>query len=252
MNNTAASVIAHEDHLDFSRFFSPDGREFPFTAGISLKKAGSLNPFKADGRRARKDFWKRLGFSDHRIAFLRQVHSRKVMVLDRRLHRGRRADGLVTRRQDVLLTVTAADCMPVFLYDRENGVLGLCHSGWKGTGIARIALEQMMREYGTKPGNVRALLGPAIGSCCYRVDELRAGEFTGEWGEKAAVYKDGEWYLDLRQANLALLGSLNLEEIADPGSCTSCDSRFGSFRREGPGSYTRMTAYFGYSPREKG
>jgi len=233
--------------LDFSSCFAQGGTEETPVAGISLVPAGSLNPFRQEGRRMRRDFFRQMNFPVSRTVHCRQLHTRKVVKAGISLVRGLRADGIITRRRGVLLTVTAADCMPVFLFDPENQALGLCHSGWKGTGIAARALEKMTAAFGTRPQQVTALLGPSIGGCCYRVDAQRAEAFAGEWGETAAVRREEGWFLDLKEANTRLLENRGVGRILTAGSCTVCDSRFGSFRREGPENYTRMAAFFGFS-----
>jgi len=233
--------------LDFSSCFAQGKPAETPVAGISLGPAGSLNPFRREGRRMRREFFRQMDFPVSRTVHCRQLHTRRVIKAGIPLFRGLRADGIITRRRGILLTVTAADCMPVFLFDPENLALGLCHSGWKGTGIAARALEQMEAAFGTRPERVTALLGPSIGGCCYRVDARRAEDFAREWGESSTIRRKDGWYLDLKEANTRLLENRGVGRILTADSCTVCDPRFGSFRREGPGNYTRMAAFFGFS-----
>src|SRR2546423_1706452 len=73
-------------------------------------------------------------------------------------------DALVTDRPGLPLLATFADCCPVLLFDPVRRALGLAHAGWRGTagGIARRAVEALGREYGSRPGDLMAGLGPAI------------------------------------------------------------------------------------------
>jgi copper oxidase (laccase) domain-containing protein len=164
----------------------------------------------------------------------------------------READGLVSPGRVAggapvgCLVITVADCMPIFLFDSGTGAFGLLHSGWKGTGILAEAVRVMGRLYGTKPADVSAVLGPRIGACCYVVDEARAAEFSGEFGAAAVVRADGRPRLDLVAANLAIADALGLGAVDVMDGCTSCDARFGSFRRQGAGRFTRMAAAIGY------
>jgi YfiH family protein len=175
------------------------------------------------------------------------------------------------------LSVTVADCLPVYLYDTASGAFALVHSGWKGTGIVLRALELMAELGRSKPEAVAAVLGPCISVCCYKVDPERAAAFEKEFGGNfsglevaagkeatgleaaAAAYlgpvsrreetKGGPaWYLDLKAANVRLLAGAGVRNIAVCEDCTFTDARLGSFRREGPqnGSYTRMLALAGY------
>jgi copper oxidase (laccase) domain-containing protein len=160
------------------------------------------------------------------------------------------------------LAVTAADCLPVFLLDTRSGSFAALHSGWKGTGIVLTALA-LMRDQGTRPEEVAALLGPCIRSCCYRVDEGRAVLFEAEFGPSSprvrvlirggdpyplgpVVRRDGGGsYLDLQAANARLLAAAGVRHLAWCEDCTFTDERLGSYRREGPGAYTRMAALAG-------
>jgi YfiH family protein len=157
------------------------------------------------------------------------------------------------RDRETALTVTVADCLPVFLYDTETEAYALLHSGWRGTGIVLAALALMAQRWGTRPSSVAALLGPCIRACCYNVDEARAAAFEAEFGGSAGEYplgpvvrrKGGRPALDLQAANARLLAGAGVRNLSYCVDCTFSDSRLGSFRREGP-AYTRMLAVLGY------
>jgi len=154
-------------------------------------------------------------------------------------------DGMVSFTPGIFLAVTVADCLPVFLLDTENGYWSVLHSGWKGTGIVLKALE-IMKKTGTRPEALAAVLGPCIQSCCYRVDEERAKCFEAEFGSTEGVQKVPDtFFIDLQAANVRLLAGAGVRHIAHCTDCTFTDERLGSFRREGPESYTRMIAMAG-------
>jgi YfiH family protein len=71
----------------------------------------------------------------------------------------------------VLIAVTTADCVPVFVVDRRRRVVASVHAGWRGAarGVLEEALRLMEREWGTKPRDVALHLGPAICGTCYEV-----------------------------------------------------------------------------------
>ncbi len=235
------------NYIDLSSFYP----EFPGSSsllmGLSLKSAGSLNPFCSEGVKNREKFFRTRGVSLKNLQYCRQVHSRRVFDITTDPVQGREGDGIITSRKDYFLSVTAADCMPVFLWDPENEVIGLCHSGWKGTGIAEVAMKMMQSNYGTRPEKVWVLLGPAIGSCCYRVDESRTALYKNEWGEKSIEVRNDGSFLNIRIANHNLLEKAGVKNISSLDKCTACTADFGSFRREGPENYTRMAAYIGFS-----
>jgi YfiH family protein len=218
------------------------------TCAVSGRGAGDMR--YGDGNNpARLALYRAVGLDPSRVAAFRQVHSRKVEEATPEniaTAIGREADGAYTGSREIALSVTVADCLPVFLYDMRSGARALVHSGWKGTGIALDALNAMAARYGTKPGNVAAVLGPCIQSCCYKVDDGRADAFEAEFGA-SSVRRDGKGaYLDLQAANVSLLSGAGVKNIAACGDCTFTDARLGSFRRENAGvdgkPYTLMAA----------
>lgn len=261
--NTGISAHPNAPALHFS--FNAAGAP---RAAMSLAAAGDMG-FGDDENRFRRDQWLRdTGFDPGRAAAPDLIHSR-IVVEDRMLRRpggaaagmsarqgpggpSIEADGIISSgrchngQAAGCLVITVADCMPVFLFDADSGAFGLLHSGWKGTGILKEAVMAMARLYGSRPGNVSALFGPRIGSCCYRVDEERAAGFEAEFGFSAVLRADDGPRLDLVAANLAIAEKLGLRSVEVVDGCTCCDSRFGSFRRQGPGRFTRMAAVISY------
>jgi copper oxidase (laccase) domain-containing protein len=145
-----------------------------------------------------------------------------------------------------------ADCLPVYLYDTGSGAFGLLHSGWRGTGIVRRALDLMGERWGTRTEEIAAVLGPCIRGCCYRVDRGRARDFEGEFGGSGGPYplgpvsreEAGEFFIDLPAANARILARAGVRQLAVCQDCTFTALDLGSFRREGPG-YTRMAGLIG-------
>jgi YfiH family protein len=218
----------------------------------------------------RDAFFHSLGTAPDRVYSLCQVHSRDVFTLGDPGDQGaallppaafvREGDGMVSFSRLPVLAVTTADCLPVFLLDMHRGFFAALHSGWKGTGIVLRALT-LMGEAGTRPEHVAAVLGPSIRNCCYRVDEERALAFEAEFGGGSklippdapyplgpVIRRDasGGVFLDLQAANVRLLAAAGVKHIAHCEDCTFTDERLGSFRRQGPAAYTRMTALAGF------
>ena len=82
-------------------------------------------------------------------------------------------DGLITDEPDLVLCTQYADCVPLFFVDPVRRVVATSHAGWRGTagGIGRVTVERMMSDYGCRPENILAGIGPSIGACCFEVDE---------------------------------------------------------------------------------
>lgn len=123
------------------------------------------------------------GFS---LVTVRQVHADEIQVVrsgDGALATddGRavlEGDGLITDVPQVMLGIQVADCVPVLVADVQRRVVGAFHAGWRGT-LAQIVergIDRMRTEYGSRPTDLIAAVGPSIGPCCYSVgDEVRGG-----------------------------------------------------------------------------
>jgi polyphenol oxidase len=218
-------------------------------AVISLARAGNMALSRRGDLPWRTSLFSLLGMEEERLFGLRQVHSQNVVVVDQQGPgelAAVEADGMITSRPDAVLSATVADCLPVFLVDTLGGAFGLVHSGWKGTGIVAGALRALRHSYGTRPQNVAVTIGPGIGPCCYRVPEERAELFSRQFGAATIVRNhDGTPSLDLREANLALLRDAGVETVTVVEDCTSCSEALGSFRRQGPASYSLMLSCIG-------
>ncbi|MDR1836925.1 MAG: peptidoglycan editing factor PgeF [Treponema sp.] len=242
-------------HIFFSLEFRKDKQGVPFFAsfpfivdgkpqtgiscGISSRFAGDMKNDRRNQNRIR--LFGELGLNSDNVFGLNQIHSRSVLFVDGKNEPVLDADGMVTNDRNVTLSVTVADCLPVFLLDTKSGTFGLVHSGWKGTGIAIDAIALMKERFGTKLDDVAAILGPCIDSCCYRVDKERACVFEKEFGKESVRKSSGNFYLDLKNANIMLLSNYGVQNIAVCKDCTFTDDRLGSFRREG-GLFTHMAA----------
>jgi purine-nucleoside/S-methyl-5'-thioadenosine phosphorylase / adenosine deaminase len=138
-------------------------------------------------------------------------------------------DGAVTSLPGVMLGMQTADCVPVLVTDVNKRVVGAFHAGWRGT-VARIVergIETMRLEYGSRPKDLIAAVGPSIGACCYAVgQEVRSGfeaqvEYAGELFKEAG---DGQMHLDLWEANRRQLldAGAQVERVTVLGECTAC------------------------------
>ena len=142
-------------------------------------------------------------------------------------------DGAITDTPGVALTIHTADCAPVGFYDPAHRAIGVAHVGWRGlqAALPRRIVETMRARWTTRAADVRVVIGPAIGACCYEVGP----EFTPRFPAWAR-WRDGRLVLDLRAGILAQLraAGVRAEQVTDSGVCTACHvGRFYSYRREG-------------------
>jgi len=256
------------------------------SAGFSSRKGGvghapydTLNlAFHVGDRREdvianRKLAAGRLGFKFDAWTCGEQVHRADIAIIDEsaagagsltRESAVQDTDGLLTNVPGVLLTSFYADCVPLFFYDPERQVVGLAHAGWKGTvaGIAAKMAERMTEVYGSRSQDIRAAIGPSIGSCCYEVDgkvmsyvhDLEK-DFLGN-----DKYSATDWYiakeggksmLNLKELNRHIMIKAGIlpTHIECTSWCTSCrNDLFFSYRKDG-GTTGRMASWIGLKER---
>ena len=140
-------------------------------------------------------------------------------------------DGLVTNVPGLPLITYHADCVPLFFVDPARKAIGLAHSGWKGTAgrIGEETVKVMGREFGSRPEDMVAAVGPSICRKCYEVSEDVYAAFADRFSpeDMKAVFdrKDnGKYQLDLWEANRRVLmeAGIRPENISVTGFCTHC------------------------------
>jgi YfiH family protein len=217
----------------------------------------------------RQDFFAALKASKMRVIALRQIHSDIVQVVNSSNSEpsgdALKGDALITNVPDLLLAVQTADCVAILLADKKRAIAAI-HAGWRGTlqRIAEKALGRMQMEFGTRPQDVIAALGPAIGQCCFEVGPEVVAEFAAKFPEASEWFRgpfnslargdnDPNWlpwltmrppghplpepraHLDLIAANRAILTNAGVSpgNISSSGFCTACRTDlFFSYRRE--------------------
>jgi YfiH family protein len=170
------------------------------------------------------------------MATLRQIHSTRTLVADRTEGCVGEGDALLTGAPNVTVSVRTADCLPVLMVDSNHRVVAAVHAGWRGTadGVVVEALRQMWKEFGTRPADVVAAIGPGIGKCCYEVGD----EVARRFGSTHRTHID----LAAENARQLELEGVASESISVAGLCTFCDARFYSWRRDRE-SAGRMISY---------
>ena len=196
---------------------------------ISLAESGNM---AVDENRY--NLFKELNIRKTEFYRLKQTHSKDICIINDSLPKSiflKEGDGLITDNKNLKLGVTVADCLPIFLFDMKTGCFGILHSGWKGTGILKKAIEKMKQDFGTNPQDLCITIGPGIGSCCYNVTSDRYEEFADFFGESAVKKMKGEYFLDLREANLNIVNNYNVDNVTIVKDCTLCNNLLNSFRR---------------------
>ena len=222
--------------------------------GVTTTARGDLGVANASAERVAAVYGnlaRGLGF--RRVSVPNQVHGtdiREIRVPPGRdsgtctVTRAGRVDGQLADGAGWLLAATAADCVPVFLWSRKLGRIGLLHAGWRGAaaGILSRALSRFERDPGDGArGAVRDLrvhLGPAICGRCYEVDTPVLSAF-GFAGTRAR--------LDLRGmlAAQAAAGGVERDALSSSRFCTACGPGDLHSHRASGGAAGRMAAFLG-------
>ncbi|MBI4535805.1 MAG: peptidoglycan editing factor PgeF [Ignavibacteriae bacterium] len=211
--------------------------------GMNLSYNVGDNP--ANVKKNREAFFGELAIELDRLAIPGQIHSNIV----RRVHEPGEypdCDGLITDRSGVFLCVSVADCVPVFLFDRQRKLVAAIHAGWRGTSaeIVKRVVGRMVGEFGSNVGDILAYIGPCAAACCYTV-----GEDVASYFDDRVVRRDNNnIFVDLKAANVNyFLGAgISGNQIEVSPYCTISDADlFHSYRRDGERS-GRMVGVIGF------
>ena len=181
-----------------------------------------------------------LGVDQNRMVLTWQTHTTNVRtVTEKDFGKGvvcdrdyRDVDGLITNIPGVTLVTFFADCVPLYFLDTKRKAIGLSHSGWRGTvnRMGQVTLQAMNREFGTKPEDVIACVGPSICQDCYEVGaeviEQFRNNFNADHYDKLFYEKpNGKFQLNLWEANRIVLAEAGVpdSQIFVTDICTYCN-----------------------------
>ena len=223
------------------------------------------------------------GDADTPLVTLRQIHS-SVLVLGGTGDAGRQApwkgDGLMTDEPGLVLGIQTADCIPVLVVDRKRRVVAAFHAGWRGTvkRIVEAGVGRMRLEFGSRPEDLTAAIGPGIGACCYAVGDEVVSSFTSQFAYSEELFHEvydtdpvrtkypmlfltqrapghsnigPNLHVDLVEANRRQLldAGLNPKSVHISGGCTSCHRELFFSHRASQGHAGRMMSVIGIRPR---
>ncbi|MEH2952236.1 peptidoglycan editing factor PgeF [Candidatus Merdisoma sp. JLR.KK011] len=271
-NKGAAMKVVEREGVPFLVFPGLDETEAVIhgfstrMGGVSEGMFSSMNLSFARGDeegRVRENFarlGRAMGFDCRNLVFSDQTHTSNVRVVTE-ADRGkgfvrekdyRDVDGLVTNVPGLVLAAFYADCVPLFLVDPVHRAVGLSHSGWKGTvgKIGKRTVELMKEQYGTRPEDLTAAIGPSICQDCYEVSEDVIGQFQEAfektyWKEIFYEKPDGKYQLNLWRANELIFREAGLlpERILTTDLCTCCNAKLLFSHRASKGKRGNLGAF---------
>jgi polyphenol oxidase len=217
---------------------------------------------------------------------IRQIHSSVLVVPGRGdaqgpypTPQGHRGDGLMTDEPGLLLSIQTADCIPVLVADRKRRAVAAFHAGWRGTvkRIVEAGVGRMRLEFGSRPEDLIAAIGPSIGVCCYAVGDEVLSSFESQFSYAHHLFREvydtdpvrskypmlfltqrapghssmgSSLNLDLVEANRRQLldAGLKPRSIQITGGCTSCQPALYFSHRTSHGHTGRMMSVIGIQP----
>jgi hypothetical protein len=213
---------------------------------------------------------------------LHQIHSNLLLqasASDASRKRRRCADGLMTDEPGLLLGVRTADCIPILVADRKRCAVAAFHAGWRGTvqRIVESGIGRMRLQFGSRPEDLVAAIGPGIGPCCYAVGEEVLSSFESQFAYARELFRevydsdpvrikypmlfmtqrapghsqiDPCLHLNLIEANRRqlLAAGLKPRSIKLIGGCTNCQPELFFSHRASGGHAGRMMSVIGIRP----
>lgn len=241
--------------------------------GVSKHELSQMNLSfsRGDDPECVKENYRRIaaavGFDDKKIVCSDQTHTTNVRaVTEADCGKGYLCardytdiDGLVTDVPGVVLATFYADCVPLYFVDPVQKVIGLSHSGWKGTvgDIAGATVKKMQEQYGSDPADILAAVGPSICQECYEVSEDVIEQFQAqydrkEWPVLFYAKENGKYQLNLWEAcriNLLRAGILP-EHVEVTDVCTCCNPKVLFSHRASHGRRGNLAAFLGIRHQE--
>lgn len=213
--------------------------------GISQKKDGSM---KSDFS-SRLLFFKKLGLDKRIIISADLVHGNRVVIVDDVSESSviSKCDALISNNPKHLLSLTVADCLPIYFFDKNKSVIAIAHAGWRGivSNIAKEVINTFIDQYDSNVSDIEIYLGPHIKSCHFEVKDDVASQFQGAYILNSA----GGKYIDLAGVVKGQALDLNILEsnIHISSECTHClENKYFSYRRDKPQELQTMLAYISF------
>jgi len=160
-------------------------------------------------------------------------------------------DALVTNQNNIYLSVTSADCLPVVFYEPQSGSVGIAHAGWKGV-VSQIVPRTIsaMQELGAQPQNIQMEIGPGISQKNFDFGLEEMLKEFGRYNQDKYIAEGST--IDKVKINLqkiiedqAVESGISMGNMHTCTACTLAQERFFSARRSDGASFDVMMAMIG-------
>ncbi len=203
-------------------------REAPFH--FNMSKSVGDDPKKVEENR--KAFFNEIGLGEDQVAFQKQVHGDNVRIVTKPGLQGE-SDAMITDKPNIGLSISTADCTPIFIYDKNKKVIAAVHSGWRSTKekIVLKTLQKLKTEFHCNPKDLICCIGPCISQKNYEV----SSDFKNYFDAKYLKPSGDRFFLDLKSANYDMLFKFGIphENIEVSKLCSFEAQYLQSYRREG-------------------
>lgn len=195
----------------------------------SLNLGGTVGDTPAAVRQNHERIYAALGVNGQRAVTTWQVHGADVVVAMQPVSQRRwlgQADAMVTNQPDLPLIMRYADCTPLLFHDPVQKAIGIAHAGWRGTvkGVGSATVAAMVQAFGSRPQDIRALIGPSISARHFQVGEEVVAAMADAYGDLEGIVArdpdDNTAYVDLWEANRRDLQRAGVQHIEIMGICT--------------------------------
>lgn len=220
--------------------------------GLSEKADGAMNirlPILDEQcLQNRKVYFSKLGIDINNVVSTNLIHETNIAVVGEK-DKGQiilNTDGLITDKQNIFLTVTVGDCVPIYFFDEKKKIIGLAHAGWRGVvkNISKALIEKMVSVFESNPTDISVYIGQHLQKCHFEIKE----DIVSQFENKFILKENGIIRVDLLfiiKQQLLLLG-VKSENISSSDECTYCNKeKYFSYRRDKPEKVQSMIAYIG-------
>lgn len=181
--------------------------------------------------------YSRYGFFPSQAVVMEQIHSTNIAVVNPEKFQGKTrgerllstTDAAITKDKNLFLMALVADCAPILLFDPNKHVIGIIHSGWRGTlaGIAQKTVRTMIKRWGCIPSDILGGIGPSIGSCCFEVNKILFDSFRKAYSHSASWSKvtESRYFVSLKTLIFKQLVDSGVppDNICCSDICTACN-----------------------------